>query len=378
MLTLLKSCELYSPEKEEICDILLGGNRILAIGKELFPQKGLITEIVNCSGYKVFPGLIDPLCFPCGDGNDHGREMLFQPTLFADSAKLAGVSSLIGTLGWNDITRSPDTLLRKTKELCGKQIKAYTYTGGFRGNSAVMTGSIASDLTYIAEIKATGAIGIADHRSGLLSEDIVSTTHAEAEAGAELGEKSAVVVYLLGEEKQHYTSQLNILNKMTPVFRHTMLAGVNRNSEALEAGKKFGMKGLVNIAANTSGFFQDDAIEAKTALKEYLRAGVPIKNIIISSYAGIEAVKPQTTNLETQYGMFYSAFCESISDINIPTDVVAKVFSSNASKIFRLNDAGIIKEGMDADILVSTNDFKPVHLFIRGTQVLQDRKVVEE
>jgi hypothetical protein len=138
------------------------------------------------------------------------------------------------------------------------------------------------------------------------------------------------------------------------------------------------MKGLVNIAANTTGFFQEDAIEAKTALKEYLRAGVPIKNIIISSYAGVEPVKPQTTNLETQFGMFYSAFCESISDINIPTDVVAKVFSTNASKIFRLNDAGVLKEGMDADILVSTNDYKPVHLFIRGRQVLQDRKVVEE
>lgn len=375
MLTLLKSCELFSPKPAGLCDILLGGTKILAIGKQLFPQEGIETKIVNCSGYKVFPGLIDPVCFICGDGNENGSGTKYETEAFASGAKQAGISTMIGTLGWNDITRDPGTILKRLKRLEAYNLNAKAYTGGFRGNSSVMMKDIASDLTYINEYVATGTIGLSDHRAGMPAESMLANVHAGAEAGAELGNKSAVVVYILGEEKQHYAHNMTMLNKMVPVFRHAMLSAVNRNADALEAGKKFGMKGLVNIVANTTGFFQEDAIPATTALKEFLRAGVPMKNITISSFAGIEPVKPNTPEVDKQFAMYYSAFCESISDNNIPTDIVARVFSSNVASTFKLPNIGVVEKGMDADVLVATNDYKPVHLFIKGKQVLKDRKI---
>ncbi|MDD3009834.1 MAG: hypothetical protein PHU97_00765 [Bacteroidales bacterium] len=376
MLTLLKSCEIYAPDYLGIGDILLGGTKILAIKKEIHPPAGMETELINCSGYMVFPGLIDPVCFFCGNGADEEEQRQNNASDFAEAAFVSGVSSVIGTLGWNDITRSAGELLQKTKQLNFSGLNTGAYTGGFRGNSCIFLQRIASDLAYIQEITATGPMAIADHRAGMPEESLFANLHAEAETGAELGRKSAVVVYMLGEDKSQYSKTLEKMQNIVPVHRHAMLSGVNRNNEAMKAAKKFGIKGLINIVANTTGFFQEETIHPATALKEFLRAGVPIKNITLSSYAGFEAVKPNPIDIKNQMRLFFKAFGESISDFNIPTEIVAKVFSRNAAETFKMQGKGILKPGMHADVLVLTKDYHPAHLFINGEHRLIDGVMV--
>lgn len=375
MLTLLKSGEVYTPRPLGLCDILMAGNRIIAMEKELRAPKEFPVNLVNCSGYKVFPGLVDPVFYPC-DNSDTDNPDTLLPAKISGSAFRAGITSAIGSLGWNDITREPGTLLRKVQILRTNGLQCHAYTGGFSGQSSVLLKNSAADLAYVSDYVATGIIGVTDHRAGRLSAEMLSSFHANAESGATLGNKSPVVVYMPGEESQQYDDFFLRIKRVIPMAKHLMIAGVNRNKKLMESARKFGMTGLINIAAYTGGFFEGEAIEATKALKYFLRAGVPIKNISISSFAGIEQHKTRNHNIEQQYTAFYDAFYQSICDQNIPTDIVTKIFSTNAARSLRLRNKGELYTGGPADILVATKDNLPVHLWGNGDILLYDKKVL--
>ena len=59
MFKLIKGAEVYAPEKLGIQDILVVGEQIAALGKDLDPPTGYACEIVDASGSIAYPGFID-------------------------------------------------------------------------------------------------------------------------------------------------------------------------------------------------------------------------------------------------------------------------------------------------------------------------------
>ena len=77
----------------------------------------------------------------------------------------AGVTTVVGVLGTDGITRSVEALLAKARALELEGISTYIYTGAYELPTRTITGGVRSDLVLIDKVIGVGEIAIADHRS---------------------------------------------------------------------------------------------------------------------------------------------------------------------------------------------------------------------
>ena len=114
MLTLIRGAEAFAPEPLGQTDLLLGGERILAIGPDLrLEAAGLEVEVVEAGGLIAAPGLIDNHCHFLGGGGGGGPASRV-PVLQLSQATRVGVTTLIGCLGFDNTSRSLDELVART------------------------------------------------------------------------------------------------------------------------------------------------------------------------------------------------------------------------------------------------------------------------
>ena len=95
MLTLLRNAELYAPEARGRRDLLIGGERVLAVGEAL-PATPLADE-VDLAGARVIPGLIDGHVHLGGGGGESGFASRVPPVTLGTLVR-AGVTSVVSAL----------------------------------------------------------------------------------------------------------------------------------------------------------------------------------------------------------------------------------------------------------------------------------------
>ncbi|MFQ3620919.1 MAG: hypothetical protein SNJ78_08230 [Spirochaetales bacterium] len=64
----------------------------------------------------------------------------------------AGVTTVVGCLGTDDVSRRPEELLVKAMQLEAEGISAYIYTGSYQVPPPTITGSIRKDLALIPKV----------------------------------------------------------------------------------------------------------------------------------------------------------------------------------------------------------------------------------
>ena len=124
---LLKSVNLFDPEPKGVCDLFLCGGIVAAVGKNLSPALPDV-EVVDGSGLTALPGLVDQHVHFTGGGGECGFRSRV-PELSLTDFTTAGVTTAVGLLGTDSATRSPKSLLAKTKALNEEGITAYCLTG---------------------------------------------------------------------------------------------------------------------------------------------------------------------------------------------------------------------------------------------------------
>ena len=92
------------------------------------------------------------------------RQVLLLKLLFLDILS-AGVTTVIGLLGFDAISRNVAGLLAKARALTKEGITAYIYTGNYGIPTKTLTGKVSTDIVFINEIIGVGEIAISDHRS---------------------------------------------------------------------------------------------------------------------------------------------------------------------------------------------------------------------
>ncbi len=107
----IRDAQLMTPEPAGRGDVLVAFGRILAVGPGLRPDGlGVATRVLEADGHLLCPGLVDGLVHFGGGGGEGGFETRMPP-LAAESALAAGVTTMVGALGTDDVTRSHADLL---------------------------------------------------------------------------------------------------------------------------------------------------------------------------------------------------------------------------------------------------------------------------
>ena len=148
----IQNGELFGPRALGRCDILIGGGTILAIEKSI--RAGMLpgeVDIIDASGLAVVPGFIDGHQHFTGGGGEGGFHTR-TPEMQLSMNTANGVTTAVGLLGTDALTRSVESLYAKTQSFNAEGLTAFMLTGSYWHPSPTITGSVARDLVYLQPV----------------------------------------------------------------------------------------------------------------------------------------------------------------------------------------------------------------------------------
>ncbi|MGM0411216.1 MAG: beta-aspartyl-peptidase [Bacillota bacterium] len=386
MLTLIKNGEIYNPDYLGKKDILLINDRIHLIKENInIGENDLEIKIINADGNYVVPGFIDSHVHITGGGGEGGFHTRTPEIKFSDLIS-AGITTVIGCLGTDGITRSGEDLLAKTRALREEGISAYMYTGSYEFPVKTITGEIKKDIILINEILGVGEVAISDHRSSQPDISQLKKAAAEARVGGILANKAGIVNVHIGDGDRYLSFLEEIVDKTEIPRKQFISTHINRNIDLLEKGVDYALKGgLVDFTTSSSNdIYENKITKPSNSLKYYLEKGVNINNITFTSdgQGSLPEFNEEGEFVGLKVGKVSSLFKEvrdAVLKENIDLDKALKVITENPAQNLELKNKGKLKEEKDADLVIlDSKDFKIKTVIAKGKVMLENENLKQK
>jgi beta-aspartyl-dipeptidase (metallo-type) len=371
MFTLLKNSQVYSPIYIGKKDILIFDRKIVLIEDTISINHKYVSLVIDCSDYLVVPGLIDSHVHVTGGGGEGGPGSRM-PELTLEMMIEAGVTTVIGTLGTDGITRSVDSVLMKVKSLRSQGVSAWMYTGAYQIPPPTITGDIARDIALIEEVIGVGEIAISDHRSSVPTVQELAKLAAHARVAGMIGGKAGIVNVHMGDAKDPFKPIHDVIQISELNYKQFLPTHCNRNEYIFEDAKRYGKTGYVDITTSSYPYYKDEEIKPSKALKLLLECGVPITHITFTSDAcgSLPGFDPITGKLiKIEMGLPTSNLREikdCVTEDKLPLEIALQPLTSNPAHILKLKNKGYIKPGFDADILILNTSYEIIKVMANG------------
>lgn len=369
---LFKNCEVYTPDYIGKKDVLIAGTKIIAIENEIDKIEISLTENIDATGLKLVPGLIDAHVHIAGAGGEGGPATR-TPEMQLSHMLEAGITTVIGCLGTDGMTRNVESVLMKVKGLRQEGVSAWMYTGAYQVPPPTILGDISKDIALIEEIIGVGEVAISDHRSSVPTIAELTKLTAHARVAGMIGGKAGIVNMHMGDAQDPFRPLHEIVANSEMGYRQFIPTHCNRNTYIFEDAKIYGLKGYVDITTSSYPYYADEEVKPATALRLLLEAGVPIEHITFTSDAcgSLPGFDPETGKLiKMEMGLpdsVWREIREAVMDEGLPLETALKVATSNPASILRLDMKGNIKPGFDADIVLLNENLDIVHVMAMGT-----------
>lgn len=379
---LLRQCEIFAPESLGICDVLVAGQKIVAILDHIEIPSGLYVEVIDCAGMRMIPGLIDAHVHIAGAGGEGGPATR-TPEIQLSRLLEAGVTTVVGCLGTDGLTRSVESVLMKAKGLRQEGVSAWIYTGSYQVPVTTILGDVGKDIAMIDEVIGTGEIAISDHRSSVPSVNELIRIAAHSRVGGMLGGKAGIVNIHMGDAENPFQPIYDAVSHSELSFKQFLPTHCNRNHYIFEEAKEYGKKGYVDITASSYPFFPQYEIKPAKAIRELIQAGVPIGHITMSS-DGCGSLPSFNENgdiekLEMGYPMsVYTELADLVNEEGMPLEQAVKVLTSNIADILKLRQKGRIQIGKDADLVIVDANFTIQHVVAMGKLMVKDGSLLKK
>jgi beta-aspartyl-dipeptidase (metallo-type) len=381
---LFKKCELYAPDYQGRKDILTGGGRILQIADDIAKPAGSDCEEISCDGLKVVPGFIDAHVHIAGAGGEGGPATR-TPELQLSMLVEAGVTTVVGCLGTDGMTRTVESVLMKAKGLRKEGVTAYIYTGAYQIPTPTITGDPGRDIALIDEVIGVGEIAISDHRSSWPNTDELLRLTEHARVGGMLGGKAGIVNIHLGDQPKPFQPLYDVIEKSQNMLKLTQFypTHCNRNDYTLDDAIEYGKKGgIVDLTTSSYPYFPEYEVKPSKSVKLLLEAGIPIERITFTSDAcgSLPGYDADGNLIKLEMGRPSANFRElmdTVKDEQIPLETAVKVLTTSPADILKLSQKGRIETGKDADLVFISND-EIYHVVAMGEFMMKDRKVLKK
>ena len=382
---LFKECEVYAPEKLGKKDVLLADSKIIAIRDKItMPTelgKTLDVEVISADGLRMIPGLIDGHVHIAGAGGEGGPATR-TPEMPLSKMLDGGITTVIGCLGTDGMTRSVESVLMKAKGLRAEGVSAWIYTGSYQVPPPTILGDVGKDIAMIEEVIGVGEIAISDHRSSGPTVDQLIHLAEHARVGGLLGGKSGIVNFHMGDAKNPFEILYQVVEKSELRFTQFLPTHCNRNHYIFEDAKEYGKIGYVDITASSYSYYPDDEIKSSKAIIDLVNARVPPEHITMSSDGcGSLPIFDNKGNLvKLDSGDPKSIFIELIDLVEkekFPLEQALKVVTSNVADILKLSNKGRITVGKDADVVLLDKDNRVYHLVANGNLMVKNAQKIK-
>jgi len=369
---LIQGATIHSPEPLGQRDLLLAGGRIVAIGESIEPGHGFDCRRLDARGMIACPGLVDSLVHISGGGGEGGFGTRTRALRWEDAIR-AGVTTLIGALGTDDVTRSHADLLASARALRAHGLSAWCLSGSYRVPVRTLTGSLRDDLVLLPDFIGVGEIAIADHRGSQPGVDELARIAADARVGGMLAGKRGTVLVHVGDG----ADGLALLREVCE--RHQVPAGqflpthMNRNARLLgEAADWVARGGNVDLTTSTTPeLIRAGDVPAARALAQLLDDGMDAMHISLSSDG--QASLPDFDEHGELRGLqeagvesLHAAVVEAVHAHAVPLAQALATATLSPARIWGLVRKGRLAVGADADVLLLDADSLAVRATVAG------------
>ncbi|MBW1979972.1 MAG: beta-aspartyl-peptidase [Deltaproteobacteria bacterium] len=381
MFTLIKDATLYSPAKQGKKDILVAGNVIARIAEQIFLPDGLDVRLIDASGKIVMPGFIDLHVHILGGGGEAGFGSR-TPEITLSKISTAGVTTVVGCLGTDDVTRKPESLLAKAMQLEEEGVSTYIYTGSYQLPPATITGSVRKDIALIPKVVGVGEVAISDHRSSQPSFAELCRLAAEARVGGMIGGKAGVVHLHVGSGDRGLEPVIAVIRQTEIPISQFLPTHVTRTRALWQQAMEFAkMGGYIDLTA--SPLELTFAVDTAEALSMALEEGVPLEHLSLSSDSNgsmpIFNEKLEVVRLAVgDIGNLYEECRKLVNGGRSLEDVLQLVTVNPAKRMGIFQRKGSVTQGKDADLLIVDPEMKIEYVMARGRFLVeQGRPVVK-
>ena len=198
---LIENAEIYGPEHKGTKDILICGEKIHLIKEEINSDR--LTdfrdlEMIDASELIAIPGFIDHHVHFNGAGGEGGPKNRTPPLQLSDLTR-SGITSAVGLLGADGITRSLKDLLMKARALDDEGISTWIYTGAYQIPSPTITEDVITDIITVDKVIGV-KIAVSDHRSSHPTVEDLRKIVSDARIGGMLAGDAGIVKVHVGDE----------------------------------------------------------------------------------------------------------------------------------------------------------------------------------
>lgn len=374
--TVLRGARVFAPADLGKVDVLFAGERVLAVGDGLAAQAPAgwpAVEEVDLSGLWLIPGLVDPHEHFTGGGGE-GGPVTRTPEVTLTMLTMSGVTTAVGCLGTDAVTRSMEALLAKATALEAEGITTRIWTGAYQVPPPTLTGSVRSDIVLIDKVIGAGEIALSDHRSSQPTVEDLRRLAAECRVGGMLGGKPGLLHLHMGGAQRGLAPVLEIIGEGEIPASQFYPTHCSRNSALVDqAARLTQMGGRADFTAGVS---------AAGRIGECLSRGADVARISISSDGG--GSLPRFDERGRLMGLGVGSpvtLLATVRDLvkrdilDIPT-AVSLATAHPAEAIGLGTRKGGLSAGADADAVAVDEAFNVKYVWARGRLMVADGKPV--
>ncbi len=378
-LKLIKNADIYSPEHIGKADILICGDKIEKIAPKIEDYDSLSdVQVINAEGMSVVPGFIDSHIHITGGGGEDGPSSRTPEIQLSDLVK-NGVTTCVGLLGTDGITRSLENLLAKCRALNEEGITCYMLTGSYAYPTKTLTGDVTRDIVLIPEV--IGAkTALSDHRASNLTKEELIRLASEVRAGGLISGKAGILCIHIGTGKSKIDLVLEALAETDIPAKTFFPTHLGRNTKlANQAVKLSQLGGMIDLTANDP---KTAAVPAQKMLAYCIESGASKESICLSSDSC--GSRPRFDDKGNCIGLDYTlpdillaTLKVCVNEENIPLETALRFVTSNPAKaIGKAGIKGCIAEGADADIVFLDSNLDIAQVYAKGKLAYRDGQTI--
>ena len=383
MLKLIKGAEVYAPKKLGKKDILLCGNRIFQIEDHIDETNPLICEVLDGSGMVAVPGFIDCHEHITGGGGEGGYQTRTPEAQITDLT-MCGVTTVVGCLGTDGVTRSMQALYAKACGLEAEGITTYIYDGNYRLPLTPVTDSVMEDLVMIDKIIGAGEIAISDHRSSQPTFEEFARLSADIRVAGMLSGKAGIINVHIGDSPRCLDLIERVVDETEIPMTQFLPTHCNRNAMLFDRAVAYAKRGgYIDLTANEDIDYWEticDEVRVCKAVRRMLDEGVDMTHVTMSSdgqgsmpmfdakgkYMGLGVGRARSLLGEIQ---------DCVLNAHIPLENVLGIITENPAKLLKLKGKGVLEPGADADLcLLHQKDLTVDTVLAKGEIMVQGGK----
>ena len=387
MVIIIRNAQVYQPEYAGKKDLLILGDQIAALGENLqaeFNGAVSVTEI-DGTGMVLTPGFIDSHEHIMGGGGEGGFSTRTPEAVLTDLT-MNGITTVVGCIGTDGITRDMAALLAKAHGLEEAGVTTYVYTGSYQVPVHTLTGSVMKDVMLLDKVIGAGEIAISDHRSSQPTFEEFVRIVSDVRVGGMLAGKAGIVNIHLGDSPRLMDLIWRTVRETEIPYTQFLPTHVNRNEALFQSAAEFAKAGgVIDFTGNEDIDYWEsicDEVRVCSGIRRLLESGVSENNFTISS-DGQGSLPVFNSKGEYQGIGIGKASCllkevrECVEREDIPLETALRAVTANPARILKLGKKGRLQPGCDADLCLLTEDGLKLHTVIaKGKIMVQEGKPV--